>query len=375
MGEVPSFFFFLLGTLAWVYATQHRHPLLLLLAGLALGLAMITRNVYALILPACWLLLWAADRWHYRQLHFAYFLLPLFISLTCLAAWYGYQFVGMGLTAFQQSTLETGGAAGRSIFVFAPKRMLTSLRFLVGPNFYLAFGVPGLIYNLYLTARGHRSRLELQRAFLLVTTVVWLVWYAFASIGWQRYALPALMITALFSARLFLDLGSRLARLIQSRTGEKQRAIVPIVNALSLVAIMTLLGFFPFYRTSLYEETVAMLNGNDAAAQLFADYLNAHVPLDVLIESWEWEIDFFTNHIYHHPPISIVDVMVRHVYLGEPYSYDMYDFEQYHPNYIINGSFSKWTGLYSPDYLSRECTRIVSIGEYDLYKVNTGEEK
>jgi hypothetical protein len=53
----------------------------------------------------------------------------------------------------------------------------------------------------------------------------------------------------------------------------------------------------------------------------------------------------------------------------------MYDFEQHHPDYIINGPFSKWTGLYPPGYLSQECTLVVSIGEYDLYEVNTDEEK
>lgn len=375
MGEVPSFCFFLLGTLVWVYATQGRRLLLLSLSGLALGLAMITKNVYALILPACWLLLWAADRWHYRQLNFAYFLFPPFIGLTCLAVWSGYQFVSVGFSTAQQGMLETGASAGRSIFVLAPGRMLASLRFLVGPNFYLAFGVPALIYNLYLTARRPRSLLELQRAFLIVTTVVWLAWYAFASIGWQRYAFPALMITALFVARLFLDLGSRLVRFLPSRTSEKRRAIAPLINGMGLLAVVALLWFFPFFRTSLYEEAVAILNGSDTSARLFADYLTAHVPLDVLIESWEWEIDFLTDHTYHHPPISMVDVMVRHVYLGGPYSYDMYDFEQYHPDYIISGRFSKWTGLYPPDYLSQESTLVVSVGEYDLYKVNTDEEE
>jgi 4-amino-4-deoxy-L-arabinose transferase-like glycosyltransferase len=375
MGEVPSLFFFLLGTLGWVYATRRRQPLLLILAGLALGLAMITKNVYTLILPACWLLLWVIDRWRYRQLNFSYFLLPLSISLACLAAWYVYQFVSSGSTTFQQSILETGASASRSIFVFAPAQMLVSLKFLLGPNFYLAFGVPGLIYNIYLTIRGRQRLLELQRALLLVITVVWLVWYVFISVGWQRYAFPALMITALFAARLFLDLGSRLARLIQSRANEKRRAIAPVINGLGLVAIMTLFAFLPFYRTSLYEEAVAILSGNDTTVRRFANYLTTHVGPHVLIESWEWQIDFLTDHMYHHPPPSMLDVMVRHVFLGGLYFFDMYDFEQHHPDYIINGPFSKWTGLYPPDYLSQECTLVVSIGEYDLYKVNTDEEK
>jgi 4-amino-4-deoxy-L-arabinose transferase-like glycosyltransferase len=370
MGEVPSLFFFLLATLIWVYASRRRRLVLLPLVGFALGMAMITRSIYAINLPICWLLLWVADRWHYRQLGFVYYLLPLCIGLMCVAAWYGCQFAGSGFTAMRQSVLETGTSAGRSIFIFAPARMFASLEFLFGPNFYLAFGIPGLIYNLYLSIRAQRSLLELQRVSLLMITLVWLAWYVFASIGWQRYSFPALIITALFAANLFLDLGFRLVRALQSGMGQKQGVTAPMVRATCLVALIVLFCFFPFYRTSLHEEAVAMLDGNDDAPRRFADYLTAHVALDDVIHSWEWELDFFTDHTYYHPPPPMVDVMVRHVYLGEPYSYDMYGFKQIRPHYIIDGPFSKWTGLYSPVYLSQECTLVVSIGAYDLYRAN-----
>jgi hypothetical protein len=370
MGEVPALFFFLSGTLAWVYAIRHRRPLLLVLAGLALGLAMITKNVYGLILPACWFLLWIVSRWHRGQISFLYFLCPLFIALTCLAVWYGFQSASLGFTAFRRDTLGMGASAGRSIFVFVPQRRLASLRSLLGPNLYMAFGVPGLLYSLYMSIRERRSLIGLQRVFLLLTTIVWLAWYVLASVGWQRYAFPALMIMAMFTARLFLDLGSRVVRFLHSRIGEKRGLVEIMVNGLGLVTVMVLLCFFPWYRTSLLEEAVAILRANDDAAQRFGDYLTAHVPLDALIESWEWEIDFFTDHTYHHPPSSVLDVMTRRAFLGGTYSYDMYDFEQYHPDYIINGPFSKWTGLYSANYLDEECVLVVSIGAYDLHQIN-----
>jgi len=368
IGEVPSFFFFVLGTLAWVNAT--RQPPLLVLSGLAFGLAMITKNIYAVILPAGWLVLWIADRRHYRQLGFTQFLLPLLISFTCLATWYGYQIASLGFSAFQQGISEMGASAGRSIVVFPSQQIPANLKYLLGPNFYLALGVPGLIYNAHLTIRGTRSLPELQRAFLLMTSVVWLIWYIFASIGWSRYALPALMLTAVFVAKMILDLGSILVHFLQSKTGEQRSAVARVVRGSGLVAIIGLLWFFPFFRTSLHEETEAMLNGNDNAARRFAEYLTAHIAPDARIESWEWPIDFFSDQTFHHPPPAILDAMIRHMYLGEPYSYDMYDFEKYHPDYLINGPFSKWTGIYPPDYLAQECTLIVSIGAYDLFRVD-----
>jgi hypothetical protein len=132
--------------------------------------------------------------------------------------------------------------------------------------------------------------------------------------------------------------------------------------------VMALHCFFPLYRTSLYEEIAATLSGGNNTAQRFARYINTHVSPDALIESWEWEIDFFTNHTYHHPPASVLDLLTRHIFLGQPYAYDMYDFEQYHPDYIIDGPFSKWTELYSPNHLRQTYELTVSIGDYDLYR-------
>lgn len=362
MGEVPALFYFLLGMSLWVQAARRRRALLLL-AGLGLGLAMVTKTVYALILPGGWFLLWLADRWRYRQLTSIHFLLPPLVGLACLAAWQGYQFVSLQLGGFQRQTSELATAAGRSIFAFAPQCISASVRFLLGPNFYLGLGLPALAYNLYLSLRGRRSLLELQRAALLLMAVVWLAWYAFASVGWHRYALPGLAVVALFVARLLLDVHSRLARLLCPGRGRT------VFGGLALAAVAALLVFFPFHRTSLYEEATATVNMADDSARRFAAYINAHVGQDALIESWEWQIDFFTDHTYHHPPLSVLNLAIRHAFLGEPLPRDMYDFALYRPDYVVIGPFSKWIGLYPPDYLRRECAHIVSIGPYDLCRM------
>jgi len=365
MGEIPALFYFLLGMSLWVQATRSRRMVLLVLAGLGLGLAMVTKTVYGLILPIGWFLLWLADRWRYRQLPSVRFLLPPLVGLACLAAWEGYQFASLQLTGFQRQTFELATAAGRSIIVFAPQRMSASVRFLLGPDFYLALGVPALAYNLYRILRGRQGLLGLQRLALLLVGLVWLIWYAFASLGWHRYALPGLVVTALFVARLLLDLGSHVTRSLRWRAG--------VVGGPALAAVVAMSAFFPSYRTSLYEETIAMINRNDDSARRFSEYLATHVDQDALIESWEWEITFFTDHAYHHPPLSVLDLAVRHVFLDEPFPRDVYDFTRYRPDYVVLGPFSKWTGLYPPDYLRQECTHIVSVGSYDLYRVNGRE--
>jgi hypothetical protein len=116
-----------------------------------------------------------------------------------------------------------------------------------------------------------------------------------------------------------------------------------------------------------------IFSAQDKSPQEFAEYINANVDKDATIESWEWEIDFLTNRTYHHPPTSLISTEAKRLYLGDPYDPDAYDFRQYNPDYVAVGKFAKWTGLYSPDFLNRECTIIKSVGEYDLYKVNTSK--
>jgi hypothetical protein len=39
------------------------------------------------------------------------------------------------------------------------------------------------------------------------------------------------------------------------------------------------------------------------------------------------------------------------------------------PDYLIDGPFSKWTGLYHKALAEDCCTLITQIGSYDLYSV------
>jgi hypothetical protein len=343
---------------------QRRQLGLVSAAGVVLGLAMITKNVYAMLMPPVWLMFWVVDRRFYRRQRHAHTLLPPLIGLACVAAWYGYQMLSLGQGSLQQGASTIDNLAANSIYVIAPSRMLASLKFVLGPNNYMALGVPGLVYGLVLAIRGRRSLRNLQQLLFLVTIGVWLAWYVVASIGWQRYALPALVLMAPFAARLILDLGAHVVDLIRARLGREGR----FLSVLGLAVLLGLFCLFPLFRTSFYEETSSMFGERDLAVQRLADYLIAHVPSDSVIESWAWEVDFFTDHTYHHPPHSLVSPMIRHVYLGEPIAPDAYEFEQHHPDYVIDDAFTKWTGLYPSEYLERECILVGSFGAYDLYR-------
>ena len=60
-----------------------------------------------------------------------------------------------------------------------------------------------------------------------------------------------------------------------------------------------------------------ILSAPNTARQM-ADYLNANVPQDVLVETWEPEMGFLTNHNYHFPPQSLLNVATAYIWLNGP---------------------------------------------------------
>src|SRR5262249_9433022 len=128
LGEVPGLAFLLLGMLAWVRAlrelqrTRGQQPgartslALCIASGLGLGLALLTKNQFALIVPPALFLIALLDWRYYRFADWRLRLVPLFVACACFAVLtlLQYQFLGAG--TFMKTVEETRKAAGGAIF-------------------------------------------------------------------------------------------------------------------------------------------------------------------------------------------------------------------------------------------------------------------
>ena len=107
------------------------------------------------------------------------------------------------------------------------------------------------------------------------------------------------------------------------------------------------------------------------APAAMAAYLDAHVPTQTLIETWEPEMGFLTDHQYHYPPQLLLNTAVGHIWLGKPSPADDYTYVQDEsPEYVLIGGFSSWVGLYPRDWLAEHYTLVTQIGAYELYQHN-----
>jgi 4-amino-4-deoxy-L-arabinose transferase-like glycosyltransferase len=371
VGEVPGVAFLLLGTLAWLAAlrsndrrptTDDRRPTssrgqwsvvsgrwsLVVLAGLGFGLALVTKNQFVLIIPPALLLAGLLDWRYYRAGSWRLRLVPAVIACGCFGLWTLAQFQFLGPGSFVENMRQTRQAAGGAIFVFNLRATLRAGYYLLRPDLYGGLLIPSLFYAAWRARR--RDAQGLAEALIVLIVGLWLAWYVGASLGWPRYAFPAVAFGSLLVARMLADLLGRLWR-----SGATQRGVAVAVVAYAAVAIAAPLAL----------SARGILRPDDTA-QRMAAYLDANVSRDAIVETWEPELGVLTDHRYHYPPIALLDTAVRHQWLGGPAL--VYDGLRDAPAYVVVGAFGGYTGVYAPDILARDYVEQQRIGSYTLFK-------
>jgi len=367
VGEVPGVAFLLLGTLAWLAALRtvdngspaisgrrwsavggRRSAIYSVLSGLGFGLALVTKNQFVLTIPLSLLVAGLLDWRYYRAGNWWLRIVPLFIACGCFGLWTLAQFQFLGPGSFMENMRQTRQAAGGAIFVFNLRATLRAGYYLLRPDLYGGLLIPSLAYAAWRARR--RDAQGLAEALLVLIVGLWLAWYVGASLGWPRYAFPAVAFGALLVARALADL---LGWLWRGQAAWRGLAVAAgLYAALAIVVPLAL--------------SARAISQPDDSAQRFAAYMDANVPREAIVETWEPELGLLTDHRYHYPPIALLDTAVRHQWLGGPPV--VYDGLRDAPAYVVVGSFGGYTGVYAPEVLARDYVEVQHIGPYDLFK-------
>jgi 4-amino-4-deoxy-L-arabinose transferase-like glycosyltransferase len=365
LGEIPGVAFLMLGMLAWLTALQTAgsrqqeaagsrqatslpHTAYCLLAGLGFGLALVTKNQFVLIVPPALLLIGLLDWRYYRAGSWRLRIIPLVVACSCYGIWTLAQFQFLGPGSFIENMRQTRQAAGGAIFVFDIHAMLRAGAYVLRPDLYGALLIPALGYALWRARR--RDAQGLAEGLIAVMVALWLLWYVVASLGWPRYAFPAIAFGAILVARALADLISRL----------RQGGALQRYSALAVAVYAAIVIAMPLARSA---RAIAQ---PDDSAQRFAAYMNSNVPQNTIVETWEPELGLLTDHRYHYPPIALLDTAVRHQWLGGPPI--VYDGLHDTPAYVVVGDFGAYTNIYAPEQLARDYVEQAHIGTYVLFK-------
>ena len=350
LGEVPGFMFLCAGLLTWntlLNKAKLREVGIGLpcLTGLFFGLAMVTKNQFTLILVPAFGLVVLADIFYFRAATWKIRLIPPIVAIACFGflTILQYQFLGAG--TFWETVQETRRAASGAIFVFNIGSSLKSLVYLIRPDLYGGLLIPGLVYACWkLRQRGIRG---LRDSLLVIIIFVWLVWFVSASLGWPRYAFPAVALGALTTARLLADLMSFLRK--QGR-----------IYRFAVIGFVILIVSIPLLKTAMF------VSQADYSAQRFAHVIDEQVPPDATIATWEQEMAILTAHNYRYPAQSLLNDAVKHEWFGGPAAH--YNWMENPTEYVVIGPFAKYTLIADDPDFNENYHLLNSTGPYDLYQ-------
>ena len=369
LGEVPGLLFLVGGLLVWFASWQRPAWGRLALAGLLMGLSTVTKNQYLLVAAPALLLGWAANIFYYKAVPQRVFIVTGGITALCYAAWQVTMILYLGpATASENLALLQAGAAGAAL-VFSPELMLRGLGELVNYRVFLFLLVPAVIYGLLL-ARP-KSQQGLRWGMIMALVVSNLGWYVLASISWNRYAFPGLVFSSLLVVKLVGDISQgfewnpgALIRFLRGLRPFPARALLANLM-LAWLAVLVLLP--------LGQNALNILRPAENYPAEMAAYMNAHVDPKALVETWEPEMGFLTNHNYHFPPPGLLYKAVSYIWMHQAPPADSYDFVQTtRPDYVLVGNFSSWVELYPANLLSANYTLETRIGGYALYARKRG---
>jgi hypothetical protein len=365
LGEVPGLFFLLLGFLLWFDKWENASWKRLTLVGMLFGLAMITKYQYLLFLMPMFGLSWFLNLVYYKTSSHKHFIIPAFTASLLFAVWQGITIRYLGPATMLENLAFLRNSAQSAAFTIDLSRIAGTLADLKSRAVYLAALFPSLLYSFLISIP--RNRESQKWSTLFITVAVNFVWYVIASIGWIRYAFLGLTFSSLFVARFFNDVtdGFKL-ELGWKNLSEVWQSLQVRKTALQIVLIVWLavIIFFPISKT-----ISEIASPEPDYAQEMSSYLNQNVASSSLIETWETEMGFLTDHNYHYPPNALLAVAVDQAYYGGKPVQDQYDFvltEQ--PEYLLIGEFSKLTKLYPLQELKDHYLLVVTFGPYDLYR-------
>jgi len=361
LGEVPGIFFITLALYLWFSKWNENNWMRLSLIGLLFGLAMVTKYQYLLFLAPTLILSWLLDIFYYKTSTHRNFLVPGIIAAGSFGIWQvlTLQYLGPS-TAMENLALLRASAEGAA-FNFNLAQLATNFGELTSRAVYLGALIPALIYGFFISLPRNRDGQKWSVIFLLVALN--LVWYVVASIGWIRYAFLGLTLSSIFIARLFSDITDGFKF---DWSAGLFRSLFEIRNAPKFAVSLWLLVIImvPMAKTVL-----DIASPGPAYAQQMSAYLNENVPQDAVIETWDPEMGFLTDHNYHYPPNALLAVAVDQVYYGGEPVQGRYDFVQTEqPDYLLVGEFSKWTEIYPLEELTSGYELVQTFGDYDLYR-------
>jgi 4-amino-4-deoxy-L-arabinose transferase-like glycosyltransferase len=367
IGSVPGLAYFLIGGAVWQLAVHRKSLKWAIAAGALFGLAAVTKGQYSLVIFPALALAWAVDEFWLKRTPRQLFAAAVLSVGAMLAAWYVIRFIIVGPADFAQHLGNVQTATRSTVLTFDPLRYL-------GPA--LAYLVRSGIAPVWLLGMGFAMWQIARRkagaegfVIFAAAAAVWMGWYLLLSNGWARYAFDTYALACLTAGGALLAIvrgfGARIRQVRSDAGPSRLRWLWPA----HICAVLIAAGVLAFASYQLARRAQDLMTPPDTSAADFVAYLDRVVEPDARVATWEWQLTILTRRAFVRPETVWVDRYTEVIFAGtqlpQPYRLPLSRLD-----YVIDGPFSRWTGLYEADLRAGCCERVGGVGPYTLLRVN-----
>jgi hypothetical protein len=194
----------------------------------------------------------------------------------------------------------------------------------------------------------------------------WYLWFLFLAQPFERYLFPSVFIGSIFTSTFIYNLtgGFNIRYVVKNASDVFLKLRISRQSFGSLTALLLLAYAVPL---SILSFSQTYILSKETSALEVATYLDEHIPHGVLIETYESQLIFLSDHRFHFPPDQVHVEMVRRKTIDPLHMVD-YDPLAADPDYMVIGKFSYFWGLY--DYLlsSGDFRLVQAYPNYLIYQ-------
>jgi hypothetical protein len=100
-----------------------------------------------------------------------------------------------------------------------------------------------------------------------------------------------------------------------------------------------------------------------------ASYLDTNVSKTAIIETWEPEMGFLTEHRYHFVPQALLNQAVGYIWLEKNPPAQNYPVSSWNTaDFVLVGEFARWVQIYPMEALESRYRLVTRVGTYELYE-------
>lgn len=354
LGEVALFAFTMLGLRTWFHSWEKDSQLWSYLSGVVFGFGLIakTQGAFA-VLPALAIIGFVRGRRkNIREL--LQFMSPFIIATMFTAGWILIQRAGYSHQLRESNHFILREAVKILIFPGFWQRSLNT-----GATVIIILMALAVLSTTWRLSRSYSKGQVIHNqdwGEITLSLIVLFggIWFGLLSIGYPRYANLPLMVSYILLAKFGWDLLQTVINKTKFAGMMEKKYYQRILFAgLSFIALLA--NVVPL-----------MFHDKDTSTQEVANFIASEIPRDAVIESWEWQVDAFSNHwTYHHPDQIYLMIATRQLFLEDGVFDLEYDVLQSDPDYLLKGIFSNWTGIYDEDVIAREFRSLATFKPYD----------